>query len=228
MNPDGLEAIAPVLNASGIRLEPLQRQRILAYVGLLLQWNRRINLTGARDRANLLRRHILDCLMLETVPRADALRSWLDAGSGAGLPGLLIAIMHPDYRVTAMETVAKKVTFQQFAAQTLGLSNYTVLRRDVYRPEEAGEALGTFDVLVARAFAKLAPLLLLATRLLRPGGELWAMKGARWAEELQRVPPEYLRPYEDGYRRITYRLAPAAEEGVVLIYRKRDAVSTEA
>ncbi len=158
--------------------------------------------------------------MLEAVPRGPALHEWLDVGAGAGLPGLLIALLHPEYRVTGTDTVAKKVTFQQEAARVLGLANYTALRADVNRLARDPAAQARYDAVVARAFADLAVLLPLARALLRPGGELWAMKGARWAEELERVPADARAAFAPEPRRFAYRLDAAGTEAVILVFRK--------
>ena len=219
---DPLLPIDDELAARGIAPNPRQRQQIGGYVELLEQWNARINLIGARERTALLHRHILDCLMLETIPRPAGLTRWLDAGSGAGLPGLLIAVMHPEYTVTAVESAAKKATFQQHAARSLGVDNFSAVRGDVWALAGREGAGGDMDVLVARAFAGLPALLELGARVLRPGGELWAMKGRRWAEELEQVPPALAGRYEAGPERHCYRLTGGTGPGVVLVWRLRE------
>ena len=221
-NPNPLLSIDAELTSRGITPNPRQRMQIGGFVELLEQWNARINLTGTRERTALLHRHILDCLMLETIPRPAGLTRWLDVGSGAGLPGLLIAIMHPDYQVSAVEKVAKKATFQQHAARSLGVNNFTVIRGDVWTLADKECALAGMDGLVARAFAELPVLLELSARFLRPGGQLWAMKGRRWAEELKRVPPALMKPYAEGPEHYSYQLTGGSGPGVVLIWRLRE------
>lgn len=228
MSTEGFQSIVPVLAAHGIRLDPTAQSRIERYVALLEHWNRRINLVGTRDPKTLWHRHVLDCLMLEGYPRDPALLRWLDAGSGAGLPAVLLAILHPHWQVTAAERVARKATFLQEVVRTLALDNLTVLRADVHR---LGDALDfvPYDALVARAFAPLDELLVLGRKLLRPAGELWAMKGRSWKAEAARVPPAVLAAYEAPPRVHTYRLGDhGGGDGFVLVYRRHKQAPTEA
>jgi 16S rRNA (guanine527-N7)-methyltransferase len=210
------------LTAHGIVLGSAARERLLAYAALLLHWNRRINLVGARSAEDLWRRHLLDCLMLETVPRDPALRRWVDAGSGGGLPAIVFAIVHPDLHVSAAESVAKKATFLAEAARQLGLSNLLCLHGDAYRLP-ATPAFVPFDALLARAFAPLGELLALGLRLVRPGGQLWAMKGRRWEAEAAAIPAELRAAFGDPPAVHAYRLGPRAE-GVILVYRRPEAL----
>ena len=233
MSAQPFAAIAPELARHGISVEPATARRIERYADLLARWNRRINLVGARDAATLWQRHILDCLMLETVPRPPGPRTWLDVGSGGGLPGLLLALLHPADRVTAVETVAKKATFLQEAARQLALDNFACIHGDVWRLAEAPGFTPT-DVLVARAFGSLADLLALGSTLLRPGGSVWAMKGRRWEAELAAVPQATRAHYEPTPDVHAYRLAPPAApgaaaagdgEGWVLVFHRRAAAT---
>lgn len=226
MSGAGFGAIAPALELHGVRLDDDARERIERYVALLEHWNRAINLVGARDAPALWQRHILDCLMLESVPRPEHLRRWLDVGSGAGLPGVLLAIVHPHWDVTAVESVARKATFLQEAARTLDLRNLAVLRADVDHLA-AAPGFRRFDALVARAFGSLERLLALGGVLLRPGGELWAMKGRRWREEADRLPAALLTLYDADPRVHAYRL-DAGGAGVVLVYRRHGPAPTGA
>ncbi len=214
-----LSPIASRLQAAGVALQPEHEEKIAAYVALLEKWGKRINLTGARTREELLGRHVLDCLMLETVPRGGRLTRWVDIGSGGGLPGLLVAIVHPGYEVTLAETVAKKATFLAHAARALHLPNVIVLREDIHRVAATLDAPSHFDGVMARAFADLGVLLKLGGGLLRPGGELWAMKGPRWKEELDAAAPSLLEPYGPGPEVHSYRLKEGAPEMAVLVFR---------
>lgn len=215
---DNLELIEPVLRAKGIRLNARQRLRIDRYAELLLHWNRGINLVGDAER--LYSRHLLDCLLLLAAPWPAQARRVLDVGSGAGLPGLVLAAMRADLRVDSLETVAKKVTFQQVAATALDLDNFAPMRRDVYRLAEAPEGRGAYDVVIARAFAGLRELLELAAILLRPGGQLWAMKGRKLAEEQARLPPGLCARFETPPTEFRYEAPQLGTGGVTAIYTK--------
>ncbi|HKI98729.1 MAG TPA: 16S rRNA (guanine(527)-N(7))-methyltransferase RsmG [bacterium] len=218
MTDPGLVLIAPELEARGIELDALQRERLVRYAALLQHWNRRINLVGTQDSAELWQRHVLDCLMLASVPPNPALRRWLDVGSGAGLPGIVLAILRPDVDVTAAETVAKKATFLQEAARQLDLPNFHCLRQDVHRLAGRPDFV-PFDALVARAFGPLGGLLALGVALLRPAGEVWAMKGRRWAAEAAQILPAVLAAYEPTPGVHPYCLEDQPE-GFLLVYRR--------
>ena len=235
MSAQPFAAITPELARHGISVDPATARRIERYADLLQRWNRRINLVGARDAATLWQRHILDCLMLETVPRPAGPRTWLDVGSGGGLPGLLLALLHPNDRVTAVESVAKKATFLQEAARQLALGNFVCIHGDVWRLA-GSPGFTPSDALVARAFGSLADLLALGSTLLRPGGSVWAMKGRRWEAELAAVPQATRAHYEPAPDVHAYRLAalapaargaaaPVAGEGWVLVFHRRAAVT---
>lgn len=216
--------IKPILDNMGIRVSPAQQATMEAYVQLLLHWNRRINLTGARDEETVYTRHILDCLMLETVPMPKGSLSWLDVGSGAGLPGLILALMHPDHQISSVDTVAKKITFQQEAARRLALPNFHPRRVDINQlADETTVEAQRPDIVVARAFASLETLLRLGAKLLKPGGQLWAMKGKRVFEELSAADPRLLACYQPDPIHYPYDLIPgkgdSSQSGVIVVFR---------
>lgn len=138
------------------------------------------NLVSARAREELLTRHIPECAAFaELLPPAGRV---LDIGSGGGLPGLALAICRPGLRIELLEATRKKVDFLQETAGLLGLE--VVVHHG--RAEDLAESplRETFDVVTARAVAPLARLVPLAAPFLAPGGRLYAIKGARWAEEV--------------------------------------------
>ena len=145
------------------------------------------NLMSRSARAELLTRHIPECLALARLLPAGSGRL-LDVGSGGGFPGLVIAIERPDLEVHLLDATAKKTDFLRDAAQRLGCSSVTVhtgRAEDLVRtPLE-----GTFDLVSARAVAPLARLLPLTIPFLRPMGLLYAIKGERWLEELEAATP---------------------------------------
>lgn len=210
--------IAPLLAREGIALTAAQVRRLERFAALLGHWNQRINLTGERER--LFSRHLLDCLMLARLPLPPGATAALDIGSGAGLPGLVVALLHPQCRVTSVDSAAKKISFQQVAAAELGLENFAPLRDDVHRLA-AGEGAGRFDLVMARAFASLPVLLGLAEKLLRPGGVLWAMKGRRLAQEQAALTPAVLAPFETEPLTCPYEFPQVDLGGVLAVYRKK-------
>ena len=217
--------IEPVLARHGIVLDSGQSSRLQRYAELLHHWNRRINLIGDGER--IYSRHLLDCLMLCAAPWPESALEILDVGSGAGLPGMVVAIMQPQRRITSIESVGKKVTFQQVAAADLGLQNFVPLRRDVHELARSEDGQGAYDVVLARAFAGLGNLLQLAGELLVEGGELWAMKGRKLDEEKAALPPELRLRFEAEPSEIRYDAPELGVGGVTAIYRKKIPIATE-
>lgn len=152
------------------------------YVSLLMRWNRAFNLTAVREPDEMVSRHILDSAVIAPFAGSGPL---LDVGSGAGLPGIVLAVLKPGLRVTLLDSNGKKTRFCRQAAAELGLRNVEVVQSRVedYRPPEA------FATVVSRAFAALGDFVDGARHLVVPGGRLLAMKGAYPHEELSALPP---------------------------------------
>jgi 16S rRNA (guanine527-N7)-methyltransferase len=166
----------------GLELKPQARDKLLDYLGLMQKWNRVYNLTAVREPRRMLSHHLLDCLAV--MPHATA-PSLLDVGSGAGLPGIPLAIAQPRARVTLLEASSKKAAFLRQVAMELALTNVSVV-------EERAQAWNTterFELVVSRALTDLAEFVQLAGRLVAPGGSLAAMKGIYPYEEVAQLPP---------------------------------------
>ena len=184
--------------ALGVELTERQCERLLAYGALILKWNKVYNLTALRDPSLVLTHHLLDSLsVIEPLRRekpaatrmadgagagpgqGDAGRMRLiDVGAGAGLPGVVIAILRDDIHVTCVDAVAKKAAFVQQVAVELGLSNLRGLHARV-------ETLsGAYDVVSCRAFASLVDFCDGSRQLLATTGVWMAMKGKMPDEEM--------------------------------------------
>ncbi|WP_322058821.1 16S rRNA (guanine(527)-N(7))-methyltransferase RsmG [Paraburkholderia sp. J63] len=174
--------------ALSVDLSERQHEQLLAYVALLAKWNAVYNLTAIRDPRQMLIQHILDSLsILPHLPtRADA--TVLDVGSGGGLPGIVLAIVRPDWQVTLNDIVQKKSAFQSQAKAELGLTNLSVVTGRVESLRPGVEVPKKFDLIVSRAFAELADFVTLARHLVADGGAIWAMKGVRPEGEIERLP----------------------------------------
>lgn len=174
------------LAAMGLALTADVQTRLLGYVALLKKWNATYNLTAIRDERQMVTQHLLDSLSVLPVLQESGLagRRWADIGSGAGLPGIPLAVVRPDLEMSLVETVEKKSAFQRQAKIELGLVNVTVVNRRV--EDVAG---GQFDAVISRAFADLAEFVRLAGHLLTQGGRLYAMKGLLPEDEISRLPP---------------------------------------
>jgi 16S rRNA (guanine527-N7)-methyltransferase len=183
--PDLRPALEAGLRALALPLEAAATDRLLGYLALLARWNRVYNLTAVRDPAQMLTQHLLDSLAViaPLQHRRPEPGRLLDVGSGAGLPGVVIAIALPAWQVVCIDAVAKKARFVQQVATELGLPN---LVAEHGRVESASAA--PFDVITSRAFASLANFVALTeTRLTEDG--LWlAMKGRRPDDEIAALP----------------------------------------
>ncbi|SIT42168.1 methyltransferase, SAM-dependent methyltransferase, glucose-inhibited cell-division protein [Paraburkholderia ribeironis] len=186
------QALASLL-ADGVRelgldLSDAQLTKLLDYVALLSKWNAVYNLTAIRDPRQMLIQHILDSLSIipHLAPRGPS--SVLDVGSGGGLPGIVLAIVLPEWAVTVNDIVHKKTAFQAQAKAELGLANLSVVTGRVETLTPGAEVPAKFDVIVSRAFAELADFVTLARHLVAERGAIWAMKGVRPDGEIERLP----------------------------------------
>ena len=201
--------VARGLAAMGIALDEAARARLLAHLDLVAKWNRVHNLTAVREPEQMVVVHLLDSLSL--LPHLGEARTLLDVGSGAGFPGVPVAIARPDLRVTLLDSSHKKGTFLEQARTELALANVRVVceRVEEFQPESR------FDVVVSRAFADLGDFVAQAQHLVAPGGRMLAMKGVYPFEEIARVPS-------------THRVADVVELSVPSLDAKRHLVRVEA
>ena len=188
----GRETLAALLE-EGLReldidLTAEQKGKLLDYVALLAKWNAVYNLTAIRDPRQMLIQHILDSLSI--VPHLATLgpATLLDVGSGGGLPGIVLAIVFPEWSITVNDIVQKKSAFQSQAKAELGLGNLSVVTGRVENLRPGIEVPGKFDAIVSRAFAELADFVTLARHLVADDGAIWAMKGVRPDGEIERLP----------------------------------------
>lgn len=156
---------------------------LLAYLALLQRWNQTYNLTAIRDPREMMVKHMLDSLAMH--PHVAGIDTLADLGTGAGLPGIPLAIALPQLQVTLVESNGKKARFLREAVRHLHLGNVKVAESRI----EAFEAPGQFDAITARALATLPLILELGGHLLTPAGRLLAMKGTLPAEEIAALPP---------------------------------------
>lgn len=165
----------------GLTLPESAQERLVEYLALLHKWNRIYNLTAVREASRMVSQHLLDSLAV--TPHLNA-RTILDVGSGAGLPGIPLALAAPGVHVTLVESSHKKTAFLQQAKLELKLDNVAVAceRVEAWRPGR------TFEAVISRAFSDLAEFVSLAGRHVAPAGRLAAMKGIYPHEELAQLP----------------------------------------
>lgn len=186
----------------GLSLTDTQSSQLLQYLALLQKWNRVYNLTAVRDPMVMVGRHLLDSLSV--LPWLESLHSLTDVGSGAGLPGIPLAIMRPDLHCTTLDSNGKKTRFQQQVKAELGLGNLDVVQG---RVEDV--RLTPAECVTARAFAAPDQVLEMASHLCRDDGRILLMLGQDKHDFSQLSPPFCLEtyvdvqvPYETGERHI--------------------------
>ena len=176
-----------------LALAPAQLQGLLDYLTLMQRWNKVYNLTALREPDEMLSHHLLDCLAaLPALRRALAAQSGpqsspriLDVGSGGGLPGVVLALLQPDWAVDCVDAVAKKVGFIRQVAAELNLPNLRGLHA---RVERLPASSGRYALITSRAFASLLDFTNLTEPLLAEDGAWMAMKGRTPGDELAQLP----------------------------------------
>jgi 16S rRNA (guanine527-N7)-methyltransferase len=182
--------LAPMLHAGILQLNeldigPAQEQMLLEYLVQLEHWNKAYNLTAVRDPVEMVTRHLLDSLSVAPFIAGGRL---LDAGTGAGLPGIPLAVARPALEVTLLDSSGKRVRFINHVRRQLGLENIHPVqeRLESFAPDQP------FDVIISRAFSDLVSYAQAARHLAPAPARLLAMKGRYPERELQEV-PEWLR-----------------------------------
>ena len=182
-------ALAAVLEegivAMRLDVSPAQREKLMDYLALMFKWNSVYNLTSLRDPMQMVTHHLLDSLA--AVPAFAHAHNVLDVGSGGGLPGIVLAIVRPDMKVSMIDTVHKKTAFLTQVKAELSLSNVTVYTARV----EQLQVSDKFDVITSRAFADLSDFVNWSSHLLADGGRYIALKGVAPKDEQERLPEEW-------------------------------------
>ncbi len=180
-----LDRLGGGLQQLGITLPATAQERLITYLRLLERWNRAYNLTAVRDIRQMVSRHLLDSLAVLPLLRSGRL---IDVGSGAGLPGIPLAMARPEMRCVLLDSNAKKTRFLIQAAAELELSNVEVVhsRVEEYRPAEL------FDTVTTRAFAGLGEMIRHTRHLLAERGRFVALKGANVEGEIENLPDGFV------------------------------------
>jgi 16S rRNA (guanine527-N7)-methyltransferase len=175
-----------------VKLNRFQFNQIDEYLSLLQQWNKKINLTAVRQYEDMFYKHILDVLvvfskdcMFLTPPG-----SIVDLGSGAGLPGLIISIIQPEFCITSVDKIEKKITFQQICKSKLKLNHFNPISGRIEDLLSWAEHNNNYDYITSRAFTQIQFLLFYGIRLLKQSGKIILWKGEKWQEEYEQVSEE--------------------------------------
>ena len=182
-------ALAAVLE-QGIKdmtldVTPEQQTQLMGYLALMNKWNAVYNLTSLRDPQQMVTHHLLDSLA--AVPAFADAHNVLDVGAGGGLPGIVLAIVRPDMKVSMIDTVHKKTAFLNQVKAELKLTNvsvHTMKVQDLVVDDK-------FDVITSRAFADLSDFVNWSGHLLAEGGKFIALKGVAPSEERERLPQDW-------------------------------------
>jgi len=168
----------------GLQVDDQAREAMLKYLGLLQRWNKAYNLTSIKDPVQMLSYHLLDSLSIG--PHLQG-QSFIDVGTGAGLPGIPLAVTHPDKNFSLLDSNGKKIRFLFQIKTALKLRNVKEMqgRVEEYRPEQR------YDGVISRAFASLTDMIEGSKHLLIPGGRFYAMKGRYPDKELSGLPKGY-------------------------------------
>ena len=159
-----------------LSLNDQQTEQLLSYLELMTKWNKTYNLSAIRDPQLGVKKHLLDSLSILPYVNNDPL---LDVGAGAGLPGIVLAIMKPTLSISVLDSVGKKCRFMQFVKTQLQLDNLSVIneRVEVFKPQTC------FGQITSRAFAEVDKTLKLTQHLLCDNGRYLLMKGDHFSQE---------------------------------------------
>lgn len=171
-------------DALSLSVDAGQQQRLLDYVALLARWNKAYNLTAIRDESQMVTRHLLDSLAIAPFISGQRL---IDVGTGAGLPGVPLAILFPQRAFHLLDSNGKKTRFLFQVKTALGLDNMVVHQARV----ETYRATPLYDAVLSRAFASLQDMVQACRHLLAPGGSFLAMKGALPSDEMDALIQDY-------------------------------------
>ena len=174
------EKLDQLLDETALEVSQQQRQQLLAFVELLNKWNKAYNLTSVRDPHEMLVKHILDSLVVSPYLQG---KSFIDVGTGPGLPGIPLAIINPDQHYVLLDSLGKRITFIRQVIRQLGLSNVTPIQSRVeeYQPEVR------FDGVLSRAFASLQDMTHWCQHLLADSGCFYALKGVFQPQEAEQL-----------------------------------------
>ena len=184
---DGAQSLREILmfglNTLALRLDDDQCERLLQYIELLAKWNKVYNLTAVREPRRMVGQHILDSLSV--IPSLGDCTTIIDVGTGAGLPGIPLAIANPALQVTLLDTVSKKTAFVRHTIGELSLGANAVAinaRVEDFQPAQP------FDAVISRAFAEIKDFVEGAGHLCKADGRMFAMKGVYPHDEIARLP----------------------------------------
>ena len=169
------------VNEAGLELTELQYEQFIKYMRLLQEWNEKINLTAITDDEEVIKKHFIDCIKAFKSDAIKNAKTIIDVGTGAGFPGLPIAIMNPNVKVTLLDSLNKRIT----VVRELGLKNVTTIHSRAEDGARKPELREKFDVATSRAVANMAVLSEYCMPYVKKDGYFVALKGPSVDEELK-------------------------------------------
>lgn len=177
------EILAARADEAGIPLTAEQIGQFSVYNEMLLDWNTRMNLTALTAPEDVAVKHIIDSLTAYDAALFDGARTLIDVGTGAGLPGIPLAVYAPHLTVTLLDSLNKRVRFLTEVTAAMGLQNVRCIHARAEEAARTAEHRAAYDIVVSRAVARLPVLLEYTLPFVRVGGTLLALKGRAYAEE---------------------------------------------
>lgn len=193
--------ISEGLNELGFENDPLSIEKLEIYLATLKKWNRVYNLTAINEDSEIIVKHFLDSLSVNQYIQHSG--RILDVGTGAGFPGLILALFNPEKSFVLVDGVSKKISFLQEMIGKLNLKNVIAVHTKVEQYNEAEQ----FDIIISRAFADIKKMTKLTSHLIKDGGKFIAMKGPDVMSELDDISLPFVHhdisvPFLEGTRKI--------------------------
>ena len=172
-------------NEAGLELTEVQYEQFIKYMRLLQEWNEKINLTAITEDEEVIKKHFIDCIKAFKSDAIKNAKNIIDVGTGAGFPGLPIAIMNPNVEVTLLDSLNKRINYLNIVVRELGLKNVTTIHSRAEDGARKPELREKFDVATSRAVANMAVLSEFCMPYVKKGGYFVALKGPSIDEELK-------------------------------------------
>ena len=172
-------------NEAGLELTELQYEQFIKYMRFLQEWNEKINLTAITDDEEVIKKHFIDCIKAFKSDAIKNAKTIIDVGTGAGFPGLPIAIMNPNVKVTLLDSLNKRINYLNTVVRELGLKNVTTIHSRAEDGARKPELREKFDVATSRAVANMAVLSEYCMPYVKKDGYFVALKGTSVAEEIK-------------------------------------------
>ncbi len=184
---DDLDRLKTALAPYSITINEVARERLLRFSKELIAWNDRLNLLSRADAPNVIRKHVAASSAVFLVAHPSRAEKWIDVGTGAGFPGLVLKILRPEIDITLLDSARKRCLFVESVLRSFELGRVPVLPLRVETMIARGEGIGAYTVLTARAVSSLGETVASFGPLVAPGGRIVTFKGPQWEEELQQV-----------------------------------------